>query len=67
MTMPDLPLNHASSGPDLYRDVAMAHETKESVFPAYGPDECYDDCMATSRDGSPASRRFAKFCAVACG
>jgi hypothetical protein len=46
---------------------AAAQDVRAPVAPAYGPDECYDDCMATSRDGSRASRRFARFCAVACG
>jgi len=67
MSIPGFVAESCMYGPRLYRGVSTAQDAKELVSPAYGPDECYDDCMATSRDGSRASMRFARFCAIACG
>lgn len=66
MTMPGFVAGACLYRAGLYGGAVVAQEAKESVLPAYGVDECYDDCMATSRDGSLASRRFARFCATAC-
>jgi hypothetical protein len=67
MTLPGFVADASLYPSPAYRNAEVLNVQSGGVTPAYGPGECYDDCMATSRDGSRASKRFARFCATACG
>jgi hypothetical protein len=48
-----------------YRNAEVRKPHAEQIIPAYGAGECYDDCMAGCH--GRGCRRFARFCATACG
>ena len=67
MTLPGFVAESALVPAPVYRSIQAPQPTGGPVRLAYDAGDCYDDCMAGGGKEGPGRRRFARFCAVACG